>query len=780
MRATIDVDAEWKVTIGVVDPDDQSRSWTEVRAMRRSGPVGNGRVVYPLPPGPVPGAWDAGDEAMIDAAYASIVRADPAREDMARFGAHLFHALIGGAAWSRILASATAHDPVIELALSWSRDDWHLHRLFWEMMYHEDRFLADPGAKLVAITRQVRGATAGAAPIVAPARVLFVVCVPLNDARIRPGAEVVGLLRQFRERKTRRGIQSRILVGADPGRGATPQELRQAARRFKPDVVHFVGHGRFDPVANQGVIEMSRGADEAADVPTGRTVDFLADQLRVDGALPAIVVVAACESGGVGTGLGSRPRLTPTSVAAPLAAEFVRAGVPIVVGMSGRVADMACRAFTRTFGLALVESKPLATATALGRAAAFVGAAAPARSVHWAFPVVFLSEAVPPGFTPIQYGPDDWAAAAERRIEAFKPRYDLVFCGREEFFADFDSLFEGETSVLGIYARQAGVGIGRTRLLDEFLGQAVRDGHVPCLYSFQSRNRLAIKGPNSIGEFALGLLEAIARTRNIFNLRPPIENALFDALSVNAEFQAFRDRATQRRGNPTVLFQQLLQEARPLARSTLGAGLVREALQADFQRLTRSARARHPRIADSKGRAILLLDNIDVLPRQVIDELISEVLGAEGSFGLGRWWDDRVPVAFTFTVTDDPSEREFWGGIMSHPAIRFREMTRFSKEENVLAHHRILLFPHEQPVPIWSGFSNVPWAVNDAIDDLGRSFGEQLFYVATDRGVPRMYLDPLFYESVALTRPRAPGETNYLMPAEEEKALEALVNHWKL
>ena len=247
------------------------------------------------------------------------------------------------------------------------------------------------------------------------------------------------------------------------------------------------------------------------------------------------MVLAACESGVV-AGSGP-PRLLPTGDAAPLAAELIEKGVPIVVGMSGRVADMACRAFTRTFGISLIENKPLATATALGRATAFSEAGKAAGSVHWAFPVVFLSSKVESGFVPLKQRPGepndvtgDWAAKAEQEIGdfTFNLHREPVFCGREEFFDDFNRLFDGEPVVLGIHAKLTEIGgIGRSRLLREMLSQSVRDGHIPCHFQFDSGSDLMSKAPSTIGEFALELLKAIGTTRRIFKLPPPLDSLIF-------------------------------------------------------------------------------------------------------------------------------------------------------------------------------------------------------------------------------------------------------------
>lgn len=787
MRILISVDGSWNVTIRLEQPVGGTLPWEVTRVMNRRPFVSpKGKVDYPFPAAAVEGAWGEGEEEKIDLAYRNISRGIPDNDDMTRFGTHLFQSLIGVEVWEKILASAGA-EKVIELTLSWDKGDRNLHRLQWEMMCVNGRFLADAREKLVAITRRVEGTTAPARSVDAPARVLFVVCVPLYNPQIRPGAELLGLLRNFRERKARFGIQTRILLGAEPKtRGVTPEELRKGVQRFRPDVVHFVGHGRFNAAECHGVIDMARDPNEGLGGPIGRDASFLVDRLKVDGILPAIVVLAACETGGMGPNL-EPPRLLTTGEAAPLAAELIEKGVPIVVGMSGRVSDMACRAFTRTFGLSLIENKPLALATALGRATAFSEAGKAAKSVHWAFPVVFLSAKVESGFVPLKARSagangeaGDWAARAEQRIGDFNFNLDRdpVFCGREEFFDDFDRLFEGEPVVLGVYAKAAGIGIGRTRLLREMLGQAIRDGHIPCHFQFDTSSESMSKAPSTIGELTLKLLEAIGGTRRIFNLPPPLDSLIFKAFRDVGVYQEDPDISENDVSALWDRFEDLLERCRKHAGTVITAGRARTLLQREFVSLTREARNADPRIASMNGRAVVFLDNIHRLPRDVLLDLIGEVLGSGKCYGFGPSTEERVPVVFTFVMSGEDAKNEPWKTVLEHPAIRYRELLPFSKEEHVFAYSRVLLFPHVQDRPILRDVSTRPWAVNDGLAPGWQTSVQQAFYLATSKGVPKMFKDPTFYEVVEENRVKTRGDEKYLVPAEEEQVLEKLIEVW--
>src|ERR1700760_573508 len=87
----------------------------------------------------------------------------------------------------------------------------------------------------------------------------------------------------------------------------------------------------------------------------------------------------------------SAPATRAVSRSATRAAALVSAGVPMVVGMSGEVADSACRLFTRRFYEALLQGESVAAATAEGRRAGLTGAD-PYHTVDWAFPSLLLSE----------------------------------------------------------------------------------------------------------------------------------------------------------------------------------------------------------------------------------------------------------------------------------------------------------------------------------------------------------------------------------------------------
>ena len=247
---------------------------------------------------------------------------------------------------------------------------------------------------------------------------------------MRPGAEMVGIIQQP-------GSESRVQWRHIED--ATPRATQEAIGSFEPDVVHFICHGGVDAKTGEGFLklrpEQGRGGDQFSAAQ-------IAEWLRAAKSMPSMVVLSACESGaGAGASLG------PDQVA-PLAAALVNEGVPVVIGMSGRVSDVACRLFTRRFAEALLsrtERETLVTATALGRRSAFAEGNDPELSVDWGFPTVFLASRVDPDYVPTTDAPAG-AVTVDTRLVAYTLRRKPVFCGRQEFFDAFRGSWRSDTA----------------------------------------------------------------------------------------------------------------------------------------------------------------------------------------------------------------------------------------------------------------------------------------------------------------------------------------------
>jgi len=471
-----------------------------------------GEEIFPLPPAQDPeGLPDEIDEKALPGAYLHLISQSSGEGGVRHFGRYLFNTLLGEDLWTKI--NQVAGTKPIELALTWPADDSVLNRLPWEVLHHgvvdsqlihEGFLAADPD---VALTRRVAGTTGEGHKIdslPSPPRVLFVVGSNLNDPEVRPGAEYLGILRCLE--KDNRYLNSRMLLNA------TTESLEQTIKSYTPNVVHIICHGLFLQ-SGSPILEFrsSTGTTDSDYVKAKRLVEVL--KTDMDLPLPPVVVLNAC--------------LTAVSeevaVGRPFAAEMVQLGVPIVVGMSGRVADQACRLFARGFYSALLEGGDIALAAARGRRAAIAhGGYDPNSSLDWALPVLFLSEAV--GEARLKIDVDDTEAARLLQAQEFSKRPDYpVFCGRWDFFQLYDDLMTGSQhqfmAVSVAVPDNTNPAIsqpqyGRTRLLKELSAQAMRDGHIPILVSqnWLKQN----KWPGSFVQFLNLIAGAVNATVQIF------------------------------------------------------------------------------------------------------------------------------------------------------------------------------------------------------------------------------------------------------------------------
>src|SRR5262249_21648893 len=109
------------------------------------------------------------------------------------------------------------------------------------------------------------------------------------------------------------------------------------------------------------------------------------DKLAPPDATPPVVVLNACHTAGT--------HLVQESNS--LAQELAERGVPLVVGMSGRVADRACRLFTRCFYEALLKGQDVALVTAEARRRAVRdGNVDACATADWTMPTLFTLENV--------------------------------------------------------------------------------------------------------------------------------------------------------------------------------------------------------------------------------------------------------------------------------------------------------------------------------------------------------------------------------------------------
>jgi CHAT domain-containing protein len=747
LRFLVRVDAAWNVVITC--PSDPA--FTRARAMRKATVK---RRCFPLPPASEAPSV-AGDAARVGffadttGALAAqhhdrIAQRELRSGDIERFGNLLFHALLGPAIWADILAGAAAiaGADLIELALAWDAGDIDLNRLNWELMRSDSGFLARGAAKRVTITRVVASPASGALTFGAMPRVLFVAGSKLSDGKIRPIAEYLSFLQALRPQRDVFGAGSRAWH-SEIVLDATPRRLREAVLRFEPDVVHFVCHGAIQ--GGKTVLELQPDADGSG----YRSADQIVDLITRGAILPSVVVLSACYSG------TSEDELVPREVVTeqhtgPFAAQIVARGVPIVVGMAGRIADSACRLFTRRFSEALIAGEPIVLAVEEGRRAAFSQGDPPDSSADWAFPTLFLADSVPPDVHTLPPAPgihlmETWLD--EYGLQAITP----VFCGRFELLEAFNTALSDPTHrVLAAYSEKdtGNIKFGKTHLLKELTVRALGAGHVPCLMTWTP----ALDPPRNLRALLQAIGAAILSAREALSIPSPGPEQIpllldptkpLDVVAQDPDLIAgIKKRiASDRALSPT---------------AALSPQVVRLAVEHDLGLLIADARIAHPTIIRARSRALLLFDDVDDYG-DALDPLLRTVIG---NSGLGTP-SEPFPVVLTFLYGGPQKDalKEVYerkkGAWMVHA------LNEFGTGEDLMAYERLLMNPFDTS-------RTVPRAFNYRLDSRAIARGERGFQKIL-KGVPSLATSDLFHDVAELAQ-----EDGFVVSADDDAILRAL------
>ena len=585
------------------------------------------------------------------------------------YGKLLFHAVFDAQLW-RSLVDGPAGTPYLELAIRGRADGeqparYPLHAVRWEALHDGTAFvaargvLASSGATVsVGIVRLVPLAADHAAlpplPIVTIPRVLFAVGSSLSDSDVRPGAEFMGIMRQL----DRDGgwILPRVLEAA------SLNTLTRELSRFKPEVLHIIGHGRWD--THDRCVKLQLRPDGGADGDDYVTAAQILGAFDQAGHVPTAVVLSACQ-----TATPSPGNDEDTLNALSFAARLVAGGVPAAAAMAGDISDTACRVFTRALTTAISQAVPLplSRAVIVGRRAAFYDRQDP-HSIDWVMPALFLNEDIPVGACLVDTTATE---AARNRINSFGLSREPVFCGRGEFIDAMDRLLDENDplNVLIAHTSDAIKGFGGYRLLQELGARAVRAGCLPVLL-----------GP--------------------FDQHPPTTRE-----ELGEEFR--RTLANLRRklglGVPPSRFAAACQtDVRP--------DILADELRADFDALVSELPDTDPVTRRGYPKAVLLCHRVDKW-FGALDVLLS-MLQEEG-LGAGV---HPVPVVLTGTDTTEQGLplREIKGTRENALWIRFAELGRFREDgafpEDIRAYQYWLLNPPEGK-PVYTPMRNcqVSW-----------------------------------------------------------------------
>ena len=138
-------------------------------------------------------------------------------------------------------------------------------------------------------------------------------------------------------------------------------------------VLHFIGHGDFDPGRDEGVLALVREDGRADLVAAHRLVDLL----RQARPMPRLVVLNSCSGAAAGV----------SDLFSGTAAALVRGGVSAVAAMQYEISDPAAVAFARGFYAAIARGRGVDDAVSSGRVA-ILGLSD--RTLEWVTPVLYL------------------------------------------------------------------------------------------------------------------------------------------------------------------------------------------------------------------------------------------------------------------------------------------------------------------------------------------------------------------------------------------------------
>jgi tetratricopeptide (TPR) repeat protein len=197
-----------------------------------------------------------------------------------------------------------------------------------------------------------------------PLHVLAVVANPTD----LPQLDVEGEWRQLEQ--ALQPLQRQGLIRLERLEQATIANLQERLQQDDVHILHFIGHGYFDPAAQTGGLAFENDQGESHSVETGRFVSLLADCDALK-----LVFLNACEGA----------RSSQMDFFAGTAQQIVRYGVPAVVAMQFPVRDTIAVKLSRAFYGALAAGHAADAAVAAARKATF----ATGNDREWATPVLF-------------------------------------------------------------------------------------------------------------------------------------------------------------------------------------------------------------------------------------------------------------------------------------------------------------------------------------------------------------------------------------------------------
>lgn len=292
----------------------------------------------------------------------------PHGDRLVALGCDLFETLFPGDV-RRLYDVARAEQANRRINLIFTSGVHWLADLPWEFVYDPARrtFLA---SSEVNFTRNVTTEIPGDRFIgrSAALRILVVVAQPLGLAHLSVEDERNVIVSGFRK------LIDAGLASVDVLLDATPGLLHQTLEVHEYDVLHFIGHGEYNPDTDLGYVlfEDEMGGAQQVD---SQTLQQIVCRRNI-----RLVFLNACETGEGGHADFNRG----------VAPALVQAGVPSVIGNQYSVLDVSATAFARHLYWALAHGRTIGDAAREARVA--VNYLISGEAIDWAVPVLFTRD----------------------------------------------------------------------------------------------------------------------------------------------------------------------------------------------------------------------------------------------------------------------------------------------------------------------------------------------------------------------------------------------------
>lgn len=284
------------------------------------------------------------------------------------FGGRLFEAAFQGEVRSCLRSSldeAQRQDLGLRLRLRLAEAP-ELNDLPWEFLLHPalGRFLAlsteTPLVRYIDLPERVRPLA-----VKPPLEILAVISSPEDY----PALDVEEEWRQLQVSLAE--LQARGLLRLSRLESPTLSDLQRFLRRQTCHILHFIGHGGFDPRTEDGLLLFTDGKGRGREVSGAALGTLLHDHRPL-----RLAVLNACEGA----------RASRTDPFAGVAQALVREGIPAVVAMQFEITDRAAIEFAHEIYSAVVDGFPIDAALGEARKALFFAG----HELAWGTPVLYM------------------------------------------------------------------------------------------------------------------------------------------------------------------------------------------------------------------------------------------------------------------------------------------------------------------------------------------------------------------------------------------------------